>query len=569
MVKFLRQPAVLLSLLIAGFSPASAQMFNAPVADEFIFGDPAASNLPKVTANYSHRDIPTAFGVNDLYLSSWSTNNPGGGSISEFMCMFTAPSTPTAVVSQGSFLYRDVADLEVGMVFDNNIGDYVILVAYYDYTGVNSITGQVGHLMDIYKMTGTPSAPLAWASQLQLSTSPNYGRISMDSHKDYGVAVAWEHPGVGIEVMAGDGGNWGGITTLIGTPGEMGPDVAFSHSNGPLTVHFVYQNPAAGTITESAIDWSLLMAIPYPLTTSLPPNIQDVDGAPFPISDLVIDCPDHYGVENWAYTYTDGNSVFVRHMDFNSSGTPFTTIVNDGSLGNLPTQGSYLAYTPTLHYGDGAMGGFTGQISVGWYCSYGLFGSGDSHYITLEMTENGAGLISAPDYNRLPNSVHAYTYPNSGVSFSKMSDGPAGLAPDFMYATYFVEIPYGSGNYELHHAFHKWNNPLFRGVKPQQPHPDCSSPSKKTMAAHLVQSQAFPNPFRATITSSVHLKEDGIVHQVLTDITGRIVAQQSTLQHQGDQIVSMNGLDQLVPGSYLLSTTVNGLKSNTQIMIKK
>lgn len=101
MVKFLRQPAVLLSLLIAGFSPASAQMFNAPVADEFIFGDPAASNLPKVTANYSHRDIPTAFGVHDLYLSSWSTNNPGGGSISEFMCMFTAPSTPTAVSIPG------------------------------------------------------------------------------------------------------------------------------------------------------------------------------------------------------------------------------------------------------------------------------------------------------------------------------------------------------------------------------------------------------------------------------------------------------------------------------------
>ncbi|RYD96404.1 MAG: T9SS type A sorting domain-containing protein [Sphingobacteriales bacterium] len=568
MVKILRQPLVLLSLAIMGFTPAFAQSFNPPMADTYTFGDPAAGASPQVTASYSHKDVPTGFGTHDLYLSAWSTNDPGGGRMSEFIYRFTGSSNPLALVSQGSFLYQGVADLKVGMVFDGTIGAYVVLVAYYDYMGINSITGQAGHLLDMYAINGTPGGPLNWFNQIQLSAAPSYGRISMDSHKDYGVAIAWEHPGVGIETMVGDAGNWSGVTTLDATLGEQGPDVAFSHSSGPLNVHFVYQNPATGTITESVLDWPLLLSTPFGGTALIPPNIEDMDWTPFPISNLVLDCPDHYGVENWAYTYTDGQSVYVRHIDYNTSGVPFTTVVNDGSLGNVPTLGSFLAFNPTLHYGDGAMGGTTGQISVGWYCTYSLSGIGDSHYITLEMREDGSGLLSAPDYNRLPNSVNAYSYPFSGISFSKMSDAPAAIAPDFLYATYFIETPFGSGNYELHHAFHKWNNPLFRGIKPKPVHPECSSPSKKE-AAHVRRLSVYPNPFLSTFTSKVNLKEDGMVTMVLTDITGKIVARQKTWQSKGDQELTMNSLEKLDPGSYLLNTQVNGVTQGTQIMIKK
>lgn len=566
MVKTLRQPLVLLSLAIMGFSSASAQTFNPPVADAFVFGNLPAGMGPQVTANYSHRDIPTSFGVNDLYLSAWSTNDPGGGSLSEFVYQFTVPSTPLAIASQGSFFYQGVADLKVGMVYDATIGDYVVLVAYYDYMGVNSITGQAGHLLDRYVINGPPGSPLNWFNQIQLSTSPQYGRISMDSHKDYGVAIAWEHPGVGIETMVGNAGSWSGVTTLDFTIGETGPDVAFSHSNGPLNVHFAYQDPAANTITESVMDWTLLLSVPFGGTALTPPNIEDIDFVPSPVSNLVLDCPDHYGVENWAYTYTDGHRVYVRHIDYNTTGVPFTTVVNDGSLGNAPIIGNFLAFNPTLHYGDGAMGGVTGQISVGWYCIYGLTGSGDSHYIALEMREDGSSLLSAPDYNRLPNSVNAYAYPFSGISFSKMSDVP--IAPDFLYTTYFVETPFGSGSYELHHAFHKWNNPLFRGVKPDPVHPECSSPAKKAIA-QVSRLSVYPNPFLNTFTSKVALKEAGMVTMVLTDISGKVVAQEKTWQPMGEQLVTMNRLGHLAQGNYLLSTKVNGLNQGTQVMIKK
>ncbi len=566
MVKTLRQPLVLLSLAIMGFSSTSAQTFNPPVADAFVFGNLPAGMGPQVTANYSHRDIPTSFGVNDLYLSAWSTNDPGGGSLSEFIYRFTAPSTPLALASQGSFFYQGVADLKVGMVFDATIGEYVVLVAYYDYMGVNSITGQVGHLLDKYVVNGPPGSSLNWFGQIQLSTSPQYGRISMDSHKDYGVAIAWEHPGVGIETMVGDAGTWSGVTTLDFTIGEMGPDVAFTHSGGALNVHFAYQNPGANTITESVMDWMSLLSVPFGGTALTPPNIEDINFVPSPVSNLVLDCPDHYGVENWAYTYTDGQRVYVRHIDYNTSGVPFTTIVNNGSLGNVPTVGNFLAFNPTLHYGDGAMGGATGQISVGWYCTYSLTASGDSHYITLEMREDGSGLLSAPDYNRLPNSINGYAYPFSGIAFSKMSDIP--LAPGYLYANYFIETPFASGNYELHHAFHKWNNPLFRGIKPAPLHPECGSPSKKEImqASRL---SVYPNPFLNTFSSKVMLKEAGMVTMVLTDISGKVVAQEKTWQHKGEQLVSMKRLEQLASGNYLLTTKVNGVNQGTQVMVKK
>jgi len=566
MVKTLRQPLVLLSLAIMGFSSASAQTFNPSMADTYTFGNATAGINPQVTANYSHRDIPISSGAYDLYLSAWSTNDPGGGRLSEFIYCFTAPSTPLAVASQGSFLYQGVADLKVGMVYDAAKGEYVVLVAYYDYLGTNSITGQAGHILDRYVVNSSLGSPLNWLGQIQLSTSPQYGRISMDCHLDYGVAIAWEHPGVGIETMVGNAGTWSGVTTLDFTIGEMGPDVAFSHSNGPLNVHFVYQNPGAGTITESVIDWPFLLAVPAGGTALTPPNIEDVDWIPTPVSNLVLDCPDHYGVENWAYTYTDGHRVYVRHIDYNTTGVPFTTVVNDGSLGNAPIIGNFLAFNPTLHYGDGAMGGATGQISVGWYSIYGLTGIGDSHYITLEMREDGLSLLSAPDYNRLPNSVNAYAYPFSGISFSKMSDVP--IAPDFLYATYFVETPFGSGSYELHHAFHKWNNPLFRGVKPDPVHPECSSPVKKAIA-QVSRLSVYPNPFLNTFTSKVALKEAGMVTMVLTDISGKVVAQEKTWQPMGEQLVMMNRLEHLAPGNYLLSTQVNGLNQGTQVMIKK
>lgn len=556
MLRSLRKSVLPFSLLIASVMPVSAQIFTTPMASEFDYA-PIGVGKPNTTANYSMKNVNTGFGMTDLYVSAWSTNNPGA--TSEFIYQFTNPSNPTSILSQGSFNYTDATDLGVGILWDSSIGDYVVLVSYYRY-------GAPGHFVDIYKMTGSPGAPLALSTTLTLSSSPTYGRIRMDSHKTYGIAITWDNPGVGIETIVCDFGNWSGITTLAGTNSEASPDVAFSHSSGPLNVHYVYRDAAAGTMTESVLDWSVLMSVPFGGTATMWPLIEDVNIVPFWVSDPVLDCPDHYDVENWAYTYTNGDRVFVRFMDYHSSGLG-TAVVNDGSIGNAPLARKFKATAPTLHYGDGGNGGSTGQISVGWWTTSG----NRSLYVGIEMKEGGGpgSLINFPDYMELPSSLLPYTYPHTGISYSKMSDGPAGLAPDYMYATYFTEKSPGSGVYVLHHAFHKWNNPVFRGAgnTPPQLHPECGQHNQKALAT-VTNLTVYPNPFQSSLTNSISLAEAGVVDMTLTDITGRIVAQQKATLAKGTHQVKMDGLTQLSSGTYFLSTALNGKKGATQIVAK-
>lgn len=560
MFNSLRKAAVLLPFLSIGAAPVMAQFFTPPAAPEYVFGSTPDVIKPQVTANYSRGNFPSGFGNTDLYLSSWSSNDPNG--LSEFIYTFTSPSVPTAIMSQGSILYKYVADLEVGIVNDGS-GGHQIFVAYYDFVGSHSPTGSPGHILDVYKLTGSPGTPMVLANQIQLSYSNNYGRIRMDSHKDYAVAIAWDFPGKGIQTSVCDLGNWSGVTTLAGTWSEEGPDVAFSHSSSNLNVHFVYKNPGAGTITESFLDWPLLLSIPFGSTVTIGPNIEDIDGAPGPISNLVLDCPDHYDVENWAYTYTDGQFVFVRHIDYHSTATPMTTVVNDGSFSNYPLAKKYLAGTPTLHYGDGAIGGSTGQISVGWHTS--VQGGWFSNYSALEMTEDGLSMLSLPDYMELPNSNFPYTFGSSGIAYSKMSDGAGALAPDFMYATYFTEKSPGSGYYELHHAFHKWNDVVFKGSG--APTHDCESPSRKAQVDVLLTTTS-PNPFKNKFMHNITLKDAADVQLMLVNVNGQVVVRKTAKLDRGNHSLEMAGLDQVPAGNYILTTNINGKAVGTKVMVK-
>ncbi|RYD95807.1 MAG: T9SS type A sorting domain-containing protein [Sphingobacteriales bacterium] len=559
----LRKAAVLFPLLSIGAAPVMAQSFTTPVADEYVYGSTADIIKPKVTANYSRGNFPSGFGNTDLYLSSWSTNDQT--SVSEFIYTFTSPSIPTAIMSQGSFFYKYVADLEVGIVNDGS-GGHQILVAYYDYLGSHSPTGNAGHMLDIYKLTGNPSAPLGLANQIQLSYSPKYGRISMDSHKDYAVAIAWDYPGKGIQASVCDLGNWSGVTTLAGTGKQKGPDVAFSHSSSNLNVHFVYKSTSA--ITESMLDWPLLLSVPFGSSVSMAPSIEDVDAVPFKTSNLVLDCPDHYDVENWAYTYTDGKYVYVRHIDFHSTATPMTTVVNDGvNFSNYPLAKKYYADAPTLHYGDGAIsGGTTGQISVGW--NNRVHDGSISNYVGLEMKEDGGTMLSLPDYMELPNSALPYSSGYTGIAYSKMSDGAGGLAPEFMYATYFTEVSPGSGYYKLHHAFHKWNDVVFKGANDMKHDVNCKSPSRKEQADLLVTTTS-PNPFQSKFRHNLTLNEAADIQLTLVNVTGRVVAQKTEKLGRGNHTMEMSGLDNVPAGNYILTTNLNGKTVGAKVMVKQ
>ncbi len=101
MFNSLRKAAVLLPFLAIGTAPVMAQFFTPPVAPEYIYGSTPDVIKPQVTANYSRGNFPSGFGNTDLYLSSWSSNDPNG--LSEFIYTFTSPTAPTAIISGTGF----------------------------------------------------------------------------------------------------------------------------------------------------------------------------------------------------------------------------------------------------------------------------------------------------------------------------------------------------------------------------------------------------------------------------------------------------------------------------------
>lgn len=543
------------SILAMGSVPAAAQTFIAPTAYSFIYGSSLAGQRPEMTACYSKSDVNTTqFGLADIYLGSWSPNNPGAPA-SEVTYYMAVPGSPTAMLAQGSILYTNVADLEVGMIYDQNYNEMVVLVAYYEFG--------VGHKLDTYRMTGPASNPFVKVSTINLSVTPKYGRIRMDCHLEYAAAIVWENPAVGIEAIACNSGNWGGTIQLNGTTDESAPDVAFSHA-ADLNIRFVYKNRGNGIITESVIDWQQLISFPFATLNIVVPNIEDQNPAPMNISNMVIDCPDHYGVENWAYTYTDGGNVYVRFIDHNSGTPPTTVIVNSGlwgPSGNLTT--GFFARKPTIHYGDAAQGGASGNILLAWYSPY---VGGDSHYLALEANENFSVRVSPADYLRLPNTV-SYTYPYSGVAFSKMSD----LAPAYLYTTFITEAVPSSGNYHLRHAFHPYSNTMsFKGAKNNNNTAiDACRKRYGQLPVRSIKTSAYPNPFAHTFNNSFHLEENSEIVLHIADIKGTVVKQHTEHRPAGTHTIKMDNLDQLVSGTYFLTTYINGVKSNTQIIVKK
>lgn len=531
------------SCLIAGtIFNAAAQFYVPPIGPEFIYGDPSVGK-PQSISCYAFRGLntPMAFGQTDVYLAAWT--NPDPGAVSEVTWQFSVSGSPTALLYQGSQLYTDVADLEVGAMRNLGTNTTQIYVAYYKLGS--------GHFVDIYDITTSPFNPVVYNTTMNLSSSPTYGRIRMDSHSTElrDMVIVWEEPGVGIRTMAGRDGTWYAPKTLDNTFGEAGPDVAFCRTNNGINVHYVHHKVGM-VITESVVPYSALLgggSIVYP-------SVEDVNVLSNPLrSRLMLDAPDDYNVDNWAYTYTDNHiDISVQYMDHNTSSTAGNVSVSSGALGNVGTAGSLKVFTPTIHYGMGALApgnpGATDQIHVGWYSTDGI---GFNRYIALEMNESGSSLISPADYLDLPSGSNATTYPllpYTGIAFSK---GDLKYAPDYMYAVYY-DYDGPSGQFNLHHAFHDWGTGAFKGTKDLK-----------------AGTGTYPNPFNETINTSVTLKEAGVATVELFDITGKVIAQTKASLTAGTHSLQLNGLQNITPGVYFINTTINGLKTDSKAVVKQ
>ncbi|WP_118975123.1 T9SS type A sorting domain-containing protein [Taibaiella koreensis] len=544
-----------LPFLAAPMATLRAQSLVPSSAPEFVYNGVYPFETATSTTNYSLPNIPTGFGDIDLYLSD------GGSPIArQFVYQFSHPGDPSAIVYQGSFLYMDVVDMQVGAVWNSYTNNMNLLVAY---------AWGHDHYLDIYDLTSSTTNPVVLKSSTQLShNTADYGRIRMDCHKQYGVAIVWENKGIGLQTMMGNGGAWGPIVTLTGTELATGPDVAFSHSGNDLNVHYAYYDPKLSAIVESAAHWTSLMTGPASATLSLE-DINVIGGAPK--SRIILDCPDHHPQENWAYTYSDGSNIFVRLREYNTLPAPVTVSVNSGVLGNASTLPQHQVFSPALYYGAGTVDGRSGQITVGWYATD---LSGFNGYIALEMTEDGTTLLSKPDYLALPDAYTPQVYPyysypyqadilaiKPGIAFSRNSEHA-----NFLYTTYY-DANAQTAQGRFHHAFHKWNDVAFKGQAPVTLHPECGNHLK----AHSSETgiNTYPNPFRDKITTNLFLKEDGQLLQSLTDITGRQLWQYQTIGKKGSCQISTDNLAQLAPGTYMLTTSLNGQRIGTQKVTKQ
>ncbi len=552
------------SLLVA--TPAafvSAQNFIPPSVNtvEHTFPNPGLNQLQSTSA-YSvaatYLNIPsTSMGLPghpDMYVSGWNNPNPGGNS--EVSILLTQSDNPSNIFWQGSLSYNNVRDLEVGCVgnYFSSSAYTSILVAYY-------LPGQ-GHRLDIYNFNGPAGNPLQLIDQKILSNSPTYGRIRLDCKEVTSCAVAWINPGVGIQTMVHKGQNtWSAVSTLNGTATKTMFDVALTSVTNTGTgvstgfVHFVYPNGAF--IVESSLGLATLSAAVSPVTVTPTVNDNNYVGTFALAPKLVLDCTDFSNNgSSWAYTYTDGMQISVRHKNPALPGTGQTAIITAGVLANSnpldPTfSGAYQLFSPSLNYGMGTTGTTPpvppNRIMVSWYATD---NAGFNGYIAAEMDESGTTLTSDPDFLLLPNG-QTPTMPagfTPGVTLCKIG---IKSVPNFLYATYY-DIDPATGDYQLHHAFHNWGDTRFR--------PGDNTTGITATEEEQIKINAFPSPFSNKLSISVTLPQNGKVDLVLTDISGRKVWHRELTVNKGIHLIEVPGLDHLTPGTYMLTSTLNKQK---------
>lgn len=548
----------LLIFFTCSFSVYSfAQTFIAPVAFEDSYPPPGSPNigLTAHTSAYSWSTLNVAGTTFDIVLAGWddASGNPAGMS-----WRYMVPSNPGTIINQGIVPYTNVRDVEVGLL-QSGVGPE-ILVAYY-------LNG-VGHFVDVYTVTlGGP----VYAYTNTLSTMTNYTRISMDCHLLYATAITWQDAqSINTVVgLAGGGGiTFSGILSLQNTQTETIPDCAFSHTPmaGTLNVHYAYYDPNSGNITESSYDFWIMI---WMMGGMVPVAVNDVNFVgPLPNEEVLnIDCPGHYNVENWAYTYTNNQQdISVRFVDFNTSGTPTTVIVNNGSLGNVAINTSRNVH-PFCAYDKNHTPG-AASFQVGWH-TYAIDPAtgAQAGYVSTQVNESGTVQINPIlpmfDYQTVANNP-TWASQTPVLSFSKQDD-------QFPYLyTVFPEWDQMMGAFRLENKYHKWSAPQFKG---QEHNPfTCGDEAKirEFEAKHIAASRftAYPNPFSNMlgITVPASMQHDN-ADITVTDITGKASGKYSGPLSKANAYLSELSKT-LATNTYLVNINVAGKTKETLKVVK-
>jgi len=550
MLHFLIKRSLPVLLLATSVAAVNAQTFEPPMATEFTYGSNPFIKYPESTSSHSMRAgaayFPVSgFGSADLYVAAWCDPNPGN--LSEVTVIITDPNDPTSWQWDGKIQYTDVQGLEVGSIRDIGTNQTRILAAYYK-------TGS-GYFLDEYEID--PGGSINLSNQTLLASSPTYGRIRMDFHSLWSGAVAWINtdPGVNaIQARVYDNNSWSATSTFIATADKKDMDLSLEHvdmttgGSSYKELHLTYADN--DYITEASLNFHNLHIAPGTYF----PTVNDNNYiAGMYISRVNMDCPGFsLNDSRWAYTYTDNNDVFVRYYNSAVAGSAQTAVVTAGTPGNTPITGQYKMFAPALNYEFASYSfGVPSDIMVTW-CA--LDASGQTNYIGLKIDPFG-NLASSSDYLNLPNG-QAMTSFNPFLCGIALNRTDAKTPSPYSYATYFDLDP-TTGGYQLHHAFHKWNAPYFRGL-----------PEENETATSNATINSYPNPFRDQLNVGIELKENSIVELMLTDLSGRTVAQTNHALTKGNHQVKMDQLSELAQGNYILTILVNQKQAGVQKVTK-
>jgi len=509
-----------ISIMLAWQSKAQ---FAAPVLPQTYYPTPVTSTdylnnvHTKYISNYSsdlsNWSIASGKGID---VTGWTFNESvgGGGKIIAGTHSISFASAP--FVGEVSVDVPDAVDLRVGYM-----GDFIV-AAYFNATTKN-------YMFSWWNWPGPPATTVTYIGSYILPIAPGspsiaYERISMDINLDmdeaaivysdrgtiYGAAISLIGATFTPSVSIGTGPY--PLSSLIGpSSGNINPDVSFNRDpiSGNDFVYYTYYNTGLG---QEAV-----FSIPYApdftgsITTGATWAFFGSETLPIGVNYVNFDCPDHFSFNHWAYTYSDGNKVYLRADTANGAGTAgrYTTIINDGTLTGLPTDISLVTnLAPTLTYKH-ELG--RDEIFVVWASLVlSAFSTGyNNNYIGATVAVNGAlapRAVSSPDYAIIDND------PNS---FYVTGQPLIALDRKVQKGNRFVS--FGTDNsskgYEMKHKNVEFFNDYYRRSDPNSP---------TTISYTQDNLKLYPNPFANAISMQIpaYLQKD-IWSIRISDLLGR------------------------------------------------
>ncbi|MFA6056895.1 MAG: T9SS type A sorting domain-containing protein [Taibaiella sp.] len=543
----MKKISLLLCLLLTLGQAVQAQ-FNFPTTPEHVFppdnldvgrGNETSCFQVKVDDYYS-------LGIQNLYTYAWSD-----GSNAYLAWRRDDDGNTTTFDEDFLQLSHNYRNIEVGIY---RSGTQIFIVAAYYSTDPSM---PIGHYYQLFEFAPGGVIPLA---PQQISSSPTYGRISLDVHRMDEVAIVWRDNALNSLMIKLIGNTVLPNTQINGTANAISPDVAVKCTlpgANPLPgVRIVYFDVGLNQIIVSNSSFQQIG-----VTTSITFTTDDAIvplNTPFDHTSLNIDCPVHYGLDDWSYIYTDNSPGEVRtRVRRHNSPTSFITttyslsqgLFGPVALGNTMNYTTGIAYGQTgrdiyygWHYGDGNPGDpNSNPLSSGWYVAVHMNNGGTPITPEYQCIVDPTGL--GPDYGWYP----------APPAFSKKTE-----TNDHLFIAYPMASS-ATGNFYIATKLIPWNASSFRPGGVTDVHEHETEGNELNVS---VSPNPFKNQFRinaaGAVVNQLSVQLCDIQGKVITGINGSL----STVNEQLDKESNA-----LVPGMYLLKVTSD--KQNKTFKILK